>query len=71
MPRLVYAFPMRAGHSYSIEFEPEPTLGTRAIGFGHIVARDDDRKGHRKLVRPAHTREDVAECVRLAASPID
>lgn len=68
VPRQVYAFPMRAGHSYSITFEQEPELGMRAVGYGRVVAREDDRHGHRKVIPPAHSREDVAECVRLAAS---
>ncbi|HVY30812.1 MAG TPA: hypothetical protein VHB79_29840 [Polyangiaceae bacterium] len=67
VPREVYAFPMRAGRSYSITFEPEPALGMRSVGFGRIVAREDDGAGHHKVLRPAHTREDVNECVRLAS----
>lgn len=71
IPRLVYAFPMRAGHSYSISFEPAPTLGKQSVGTGRMLAREDDRKGHRQVISPARTREDVAECVRLAASAVE
>jgi len=68
VPRQVYAFPMRAGRSYSITFEPEPALGTRSVGYGRVVAREDDGAGHHKVMHPARTREDVNECVRLASS---
>jgi hypothetical protein len=70
VPHLFYAFPMRAGHTYSITFEPEPALGMRSVGFGRVVAREEDSSGHRKVVPAARSNADVAECVRLASERI-
>jgi hypothetical protein len=68
LPSLVYAFRMRAGHSYSIAIEPEPELGRRSTFSAKVGATETDAQGKRSRVPAAHSSDDISECVRWAAS---
>lgn len=70
LPRLFYPFRMRAGHSYSIDFQPQPSLGLGPVGWGQLRAVEQDRSGASRIVEPARSLEDVEACQRWRpASP--
>lgn len=60
-PHLSYAFDMRAGRIYSIEFDENPALGQLEIGTGRVVARERYVDGHVSIV-PIARASDVARC---------
>lgn len=66
---LTYAFRMRAGHSYSIEVEREPSLGLGPKGNARIIAFDRDPNGDGRAVPSAHNPEDIAACRRWSPVP--
>jgi hypothetical protein len=62
LPRLTYAFRMRPGGSYSIEFERQASLGVGPMGWGRVVARADDDAG-RAVVPLVRARAEIDECL--------
>lgn len=64
LPPLTYAIRMRQGYTYTITFEREPSLGLGPVGYGDIVAREEDRDGHQRPLTFARDRADIAECQR-------
>lgn len=68
MPKLTYAFRMRAGHSYSVELVPDRrTLGTLSYAQARVVAHDEDAHGSSVAVTEAHDAASITAC--LAWSP--
>ena len=66
IPQLYYAFRMRAGATYAIEFDPETTLGRRSTIAGTLTARERAADGSVRLVQPARDRAAIDDCRRWA-----
>ena len=67
VPRLVYAFRMRAGSVYTIDLEIEPTIGMAPTGVGHIVAHEQDAQGHDRVVPSIRESASIYSCKRWDA----
>jgi len=64
LPHLVYAFQMRAGHSYVIEVQHDAALGFGPHGTGRVVAFEQDPHGRKAYVPFVRNRAEVAACLR-------
>jgi hypothetical protein len=62
LPPLTYAFRMRAGGSYSIDFEIDPSLGVGPTGTGRVVAREHDAQGRAGVVPPVQNSAEIDAC---------
>ena len=67
LPRLTYAFRMRAGHTYMIEVEPAPTLGFGPTGDAEIIATDHDGLGNDSPVPSVQNHDDLEACRQWTA----
>jgi hypothetical protein len=70
LPRLRYAFRMRAGHTYTIEVEPAPALGFGPTGDAQIIALDNDGQGNESEVPVVRGRDDIEACWKWTAESV-
>ena len=57
-----YAFRMRAGNTYFIKIEGEPTVGAGPTGAVRILAAEQDPQGHTTIVPQVRDSNAVSAC---------
>ena len=63
LPALTYAFRMRPGATYTIEFVRRPSLGQGPMGWGNVVALELDAQSRRTEVPLVRSRAQIADCL--------